>query len=186
MAELKIIRFLAFVVQTLRRLHKLYFYSCMLKDHPMQLKIVFLMIVSLLSFTVTAQKNTSTAESTIDTLISRIASKDIPGLKQLTTHQVYCLLCFKQPNFKKDPYSISKNRFYQKHFRNIFDQDLLDRIKRNERIIIATPTESYDYLVLYTIYRPDELVKGHEGVQFGLWLKEENGILKLSGVETIP
>lgn len=41
-------------------------------------------------------------------------------------------------------------------------------------------------MVLYTTYRRNEFGDGHEGAQFVFQLKEEKGILKLNGIETVP
>ncbi|WP_162796303.1 hypothetical protein [Pedobacter namyangjuensis] len=54
---------------------------------------------------------------------------------------------------------------------------------------IETTTNTLCYgncIIFYTTQRNNEFGYGREGAQFGFWLKEENGKLKLSGLEMIP
>lgn len=123
------------------------------------------------------------AEQLADYLIELIEQKDIETLQEITTETMYCYLCFdKTP--KQEPF-ITKRSFYKKHFKSVFDNELIQRLKRNEKEIFITDKDSPIW-VRYTTYQNNESGIGHEGVQFVFWLKEENGILKLNGIEVIP
>lgn len=120
-------------------------------------------------------------------LIQLIEQKDYEKTQQHITEKVYCYLCFSEtPN---DTPFVSKNTFVHKHIDRIFNKILLERLKRNELTFFTEKSDkeySYNCIVLYTTYRNNEFGDGHEGAQFGFWLKTENGQFKLSGVETIP
>ena len=122
----------------------------------------------------------------ITELIALIEKRDIKTLMQYSTKKIYCPLC--ADFFQEDLYEsyINNNVFYEKCFNHIFDEELIQRIKWGEKEIRLEKSEHGNYFILYTIYRPNESGGGHEGAEFGFWLNEEDDILKLSGVITIP
>ena len=122
----------------------------------------------------------------INEFIYLIEIKDLESLKNLTEKRIYCSLCHMKPGNGVNPYMISKRDFYENHFTKIFDSNLLNRIKKAERIIIKEKSNYSDYVVLFTIYDADEITKEHEGAQFGFLIKKNLSTLKLSGVEVIP
>ncbi|WP_160136499.1 hypothetical protein [Chryseobacterium sp. c4a] len=128
------------------------------------------------------------AEAFIKKIIHLIIQKDYVALNQLTTPKVYCYLCFEDTPRKSS--LIKKDVFYKQHTTKIFNKDLIDKLNRNEIKFSYDGSDSgfkdRDYIVLYTIARPNEFGDGHEGAQFVFWLKEEKDNFKLSGVETIP
>ncbi|MGL6125722.1 hypothetical protein [Chryseobacterium artocarpi] len=128
------------------------------------------------------------AEAFTQQIINLITEKNYKALEPLTTQKVYCNLCFEAEPEKKA--FVNKNIFYSKHANAIFNKELLERLKRNETKFSPDGSDpgfgDRDYIVLYTINRPNEFGDGHEGAQFVFWLKEKNGTFKLSGVETIP
>lgn len=121
----------------------------------------------------------------ITELITFIEKHDIKTLMQYSTKKIYCPLC--ADSSQKDSYEpyISNHVFYEKCFNNIFDDELIQRIKWSEKDIRLENSEYGDYFILYTIYKPNESGGRHKGAELGFWLKEEDGILKLSGVTTI-
>jgi uncharacterized membrane protein YgcG len=129
------------------------------------------------------QKKHNEIEYFTNKLIELIEQKNIEALKKLTTHKIYCYLCF-QETPKEEPL-VDQQTFYTKHFKTIFSDDLIQRLKRNEKKIAITGKD-LGIMVLYTTYRRNEFGDGHEGAQFGFWLKKEKGILKLNGIETVP
>lgn len=134
------------------------------------------------------QKLETKAKQFTQKIITLISQKDYETLNELTTQKVYCYLCFETAPEKNA--FVNKKAFYSKHIDNIFNKDLLERLKRNEiKFAIDKDDPSFsdrDYIVLYTTHRPNEFGDGHEGAQFVFWLKDEKGILKFSGVETVP
>lgn len=142
-----------------------------------------LFLISFLTFSCQTKQNKDQAEDKITEIISWIEKKDMDALLQNTTDTVFCTIGFDLPNKSR---TVSKQEFYEQHVNRIFSQELLKRIKRNKKTIISEKSENRDIIVFYTTHDKNELGKGHEGGQFGFWLKEEKGIWKLSGVETIP
>jgi len=153
--------------------------------HLMKNIVLSILSILLLCTAVSAQesKKLQSAEKQLEELIQLIEKGDIDAVLQRTTDSLYCSLCFDAPT---DTYRIAKGEFFSQHFSNIFTQDLLERIKRGKRITVEEKSPHHDILILYSIYARDELAPGHEGGQFGFWLKEDNGIFLLAGVETIP
>ncbi|WCM42689.1 TPM domain-containing protein [Flavobacterium sp. CBA20B-1] len=117
-------------------------------------------------------------------LIALIEQKNTQALQQISTDKIYCYLCFTERP-EHEPF-VNKQNFYSKHFQNIFNDDLVQRLKRNETTFYTNTTDYGDCLILYTTQHKNEFGDGHEGVQLGFWLKEENGKLKLGGIDAIP
>lgn len=127
------------------------------------------------------------AKQFVHYLIQLIEQKDNDQIKENIAEKVYCYLCFN--SMPKDLPYISKDTFVYKYLDRIFDQELIEHLKRNESTFFIEPPDneySGHYNVLFTIYRNNELGDAYEGVQFGFWLTIENGQFKLLGVETIP
>ena len=153
--------------------------------------LLFIVGMQMMSFGQVRQKQDpqlqTKAEQFIQKVMTLIAKKDYAALNSLTTNKVYCYLCFEEAP-TKSPF-IDKKVFYGKYANGIFNKDLLERLKRNETKFSLDASDpefgDRDYIVLYTTQRPNEFGDGHEGAQFVFWLKDEKGIFKLSGVETI-
>ena len=152
----------------------------------MTLKTFFAILLSIFPSVIYAQEETIKVDEKMTELLTLIDHKDMDGLIAISTKKMYCLLCFEKPKNKKEPYLMNKNRFYKKHFNKVFNDENLKRIKRGKKIILTEKSEYYDYIVLFTTYKRNELSEGHEGVQFGFWFKEVKGELKFAGIETIP
>ncbi len=121
-------------------------------------------------------------------LITLIEKRDIEALKKLTTPKLYCYVCFDAAPEK--PPIVDQKTFYTRYLIPVFNKDLMERLKRKEIKFSVDKFKAReggrDYIVLYTIDRPNELGDGHEGVQFIFWLKDEKDGLKFSGLETVP
>ena len=118
--------------------------------------------------------------------INDLEKKDIKELSKNSTEKIYCLLCFNKISNNKKP-EIHKKEFYEKKFQSIFDKKTLQKINQNsERIIIEQNSEFSNYIVLFTIYKANEISRGHEGSQLGIWFKNKNGKFLISGFEIIP
>ena len=128
-------------------------------------------------------KKYAESEVFVEKIIGLIEQKNIEVLKQSTTEKIYCYLCFKETP-KQEPL-FDKQFFYSRHFKTIFNKELIQRLNRNEKKIFITGQDAAT-MVLYTTYRHNEFGDGQEGAQFGFWLKEENGVLKLNGIENVP
>lgn len=121
-----------------------------------------------------------------DSILSLIEQKDRKALLSETTPSILCYPCQINNSNKEDPYRISAKKFYAKHFKELFTPDLLARLKRKNIKVITESAESGIYIVYYTIYEHDEAAPGHEGAQFGIWLKKNGDGFKLTGFDTIP
>lgn len=140
-----------------------------------------------LTNTLEEKQNKSTeAKQFTETLIELIEAKKIEELNTLTSSEIYCYLCFdKIP--KREPI-VKKHTFYKKYFKNLFNNELIKRLKRYENFVYRSSQENDygDWGIAYTTYRKNEFGDGHEGAQFIFWIKEESGKLKLSGIEVVP
>ena len=149
------------------------------------MKKLLTILLLMLSTVFYAQDNLATVDTKMTEVLALIEKGDVEKLKQMSTQKMYCLQCFENSQGKA-PYLVDSKTFYKKHSSKIFNQDVLKRIKEGEKKIITEDGATANYIALYTIYKPNELADGHEGMQFAFWFKEESGSLKLSGVETIP
>lgn len=94
------------------------------------MKNIVLSILSVFFFctAVSAQDKTQqqSAEKQLAELIQLIDQGNVDALLQRTTDSLYCSLCFDAPT---NTYRIAKEDFFTQHFQNIFNKDLLERIK---------------------------------------------------------
>lgn len=141
-------------------------------------------ISALIKILQTKQQQYDSANILINKIIALLEQNNTEALQQLTTEKIYCYLCYSETP-ENEPI-LDKQTFYAKFFNTIFNEKLLSRLKRDEKEIFITSDYDNAIMVLYTIYRNNEFGDGHEGAQFNFWLKEENGTLKLNGIETIP
>ncbi|WP_166668188.1 TPM domain-containing protein [Epilithonimonas xixisoli] len=116
-------------------------------------------------------------------LIALIEQKDNTAIAQHIAEKLYCGMCYPSA---KSPNGISKELFLKKYIREVFSPELLQRLQRKETQFLANSTDYGDCVIRYTTHRQNENGDGHEGVQFCFWLTEENGKLKLSGLEILP
>jgi len=133
----------------------------------------------------TENSNNQRIEKFAKKIIQLIENKDVEKLAKLTSNNIYCYLCFdKTP--KKKPF-IKRETFYRNHFNQIFDTNLVNRLKRNKRDLIKGSSSDYgDWGISYIIHRKDEWADGHEGTQFIFWMIEDNSEFKISGIESLP
>lgn len=94
------------------------------------MKNIVLSILSVFFFctAVSAQDKTQqqSAEKQLAELIQLIEQGNVDALLQRTADSLYCSLCF---DASTDTYRIAKEDFFTQHFQNIFNKDLLERIK---------------------------------------------------------
>lgn len=85
---------------------------------------------------------------------------------------------------------IGRKEFFNNHLNSIRQSDYFIRATKSNDIIIEDTSGDIslraDVIVLFTIYNRNELAPGHEGGQFGLYLKKNKNGYKFSGLETIP
>ncbi|MGN7865066.1 hypothetical protein [Chryseobacterium sp. 22458] len=159
------------------------------------MKHLSILLALCLHFAVCAQKTPESkkeiqmrSEEFTQQLITLIEKRDIEALKKLTTPKLYCYVCFDAAPEK--PPIVDQKTFYTRYLIPVFNKDLMERLKRKEIKFSVDKFKAReggrDYIVLYTIDRPNELGDGHEGVQFIFWLKDEKDGLKFSGLETVP
>ena len=127
--------------------------------------------------------------SLLKELFRYIDDNDVDSLRQLSSEDMYCILCFDKPDMKGIPYMSTKESFYNLHYKELKKTHLFELAKKSKEIIVTSHFDELNrssIIVLFTIYEKDELALGHEGGQLGLYFKVEKGELKFSGIETIP
>ncbi|MGK6352248.1 hypothetical protein [Parapedobacter sp. DT-150] len=109
----------------------------------------------------------------------------------LFASDIYCMLCeVEDPIIHEKPYNRKNEEFIAENLADILSSDWLQRAKVSDNVFIEEtpndPAKRSDYIVFFTTHKKDEMAKGHEGALLGIYLKRENGELKISGFETIP
>ena len=126
---------------------------------------------------------------TVDTIFQVLKTADFGTFDKIATKTVYCSPCFARPD-RNHPYMLDSKDFFDNHLTAIKQADYFIRATKSHDIILEnTSSDIYnrsDIIVLFTIYKRDELAPGHEGGQFGLYLKKDNNTYKFSGLETLP
>lgn len=114
-------------------------------------------------------------------------SKNKIEFGRLATRKFYCILCDGTVNSKYGPYIIKRENFIDTYLPSILMLESYQRAKVSKKYILI-PENDYrsDVTLLITVWQKDEIAKGHEGGQFGLYFKRKGDNFKFAGVETIP
>ncbi|UII20470.1 hypothetical protein [Fulvivirga ligni] len=124
---------------------------------------------------------------TYESLFSAIETNDHESLMEISTDQIYCIICFDSSDFSESPYMIEKEDFFENHLSSVRNSEAYQRATKSERIILINENgHRSDITALWTIYDRNELAPGHEGGQFGMYFKKKGEKFKFAGMETIP
>jgi hypothetical protein len=104
---------------------------------------------------------------------------------------IYCMLCeVERPFTRARPYDLEHEEFVTKFLADVLSSGWLQKAQISGQVFIQEtphdPVKRSDYIVFFTTHKKDEVAKGHEGAQLGIYFKREDDMLKISGFETIP
>jgi len=116
-----------------------------------------------------------------DKIIRYIEKQEIDSLLLNSTDSVRCIICEETGIKQYIPIKI----FLKTKLNEIFDAQLLSKLKMADKMIVQQNAPYPSFIVYYKIYRKDELTSGHEGVDFGIWLTG-NDELKFTAIDTVP
>jgi len=120
----------------------------------------------------------------VNAVFETLERPNYKDFKAITLDSIKCAIC---DDGQKGAQSIGRSQFFNKNLASVSNHDLWKRaIKRENQIIVVENKPWSDVSVFFQTYKLDELAKGHEGAQLGLWFKKDNGMFKLAGIETIP
>jgi len=120
-------------------------------------------------------------------LFRAIEVNDKESLINMATDKIYCMICSQDPDFLDSPYMFSKIDFITHHLEKIKKSEFFQRIVKNEKLILVKENDyRTDVTAFWTIYEKDELAKGYEGMQLGIYFKKVKSEFKFSGIEIIP
>ena len=125
----------------------------------------------------------------VNDLFRHVDANNVDSLSQLSCKEIYCILCFVTPDTQGLPYMLTRETFYNLYYNRLELKRMFERARKSKEIIVTAQNDEFNrsnIIVLFTIYKKDELALGHEGGQLGLYLKLEGGELKFSGIEIIP
>ena len=128
--------------------------------------------------------------SSVETVFQTLKTADYNSFETISTNKIYCSPCYMSPDFSATPYTLDRKNFFDNYLKDIIQSDYFIRATQSHDIILTNdpdyPYYRADIIVLFTVYKQDELASGHEGGQFGLYLKKDNNTYKFSGLETLP
>jgi hypothetical protein len=109
----------------------------------------------------------------------------------LFASHIYCMLCeIERPFTRARPYDLENEEFVTKFLADVLSSGWLQKAQVSDQVFIHEtpddPVKRSDYIVFFTTHKKDEVAKGHDGAQLGVYYKREEGVLKISGFETIP
>ncbi|RQP19906.1 MAG: hypothetical protein EAS52_00870 [Parapedobacter sp.] len=125
------------------------------------------------------------------TALFDLKPEDAKSSGYLFASHIFCLLCeVERPFTRVRPYDLEHEEFVTKFWADVLSSGWLQRAQVSDRVFIQEtfndPVERSDYIVFFTTHKKDEVAKGHDGAQLGIYFKREDGVLKISGFETIP
>lgn len=114
-------------------------------------------------------------------------NKDTEGLSGSATDKIYCTICSGSQVSSETDYYFDKEDLIENHFWTTGTDELFERSKKyNEFMLTKEQGEGLEITVFWTTFKPNEIGQGHEGAQFGLHFKKEDGEFKFAGLETVP
>ncbi|NQY30154.1 MAG: hypothetical protein HRT69_11875 [Flavobacteriaceae bacterium] len=157
----------------------------------MKKQSLILISTVLFSFGCFAQKITTKDSlkitKSIKSVIDNFENIDYKKFESISISEIYCIICNGTKDSKLDPYVISRKDFFENHLKTIKDFESWKRAAKSEEIkLILEKNKRSDITVYLTTWKKDELTKGHEGEQLGLYFKKRNGKYLFAGIETIP
>ena len=123
----------------------------------------------------------------IDQVFKTFESGDFKEFKEISTTEIYCILCEGTLDSKLGPYIIKQDDFYNKYLNSIKNFESWKRAKNSKELILVQENNSRSDITAYiTTWKKNEYAEGHEGAQLGIYFKKINGEFKFAGIETIP
>lgn len=126
----------------------------------------------------------SATQQLTNSMLPLIKMLDTDELKKVTADSIYCPVCSDIASLENP--MVSKDVFYDRYFNSLFVPDLIHRLERKEYIIVPSESTNESYLVLFSIFRNNELADGHEGAQLEFAFSLTDGKLLLTGLSSIP
>lgn len=142
------------------------------------LAVIFLFLLCSKSY---GQIDTSSIYKKADYLIMLIESKNIDSLIINSTDSIRCILC-NETGIEK---YIDSKIFFTERVQEIFTPALISKLKSAPKSIVRQSEPYLTYIVYYKIIAKDEIAPGHEGVDFGIWLRYDD-LLKFTALDTVP
>lgn len=123
----------------------------------------------------------------VDTLFDLFENPDFTSFEKISTEKIYCIICFDRPDFEEEQYMLDRKDFFDNYLSKVAQFENFNRATKSKDIMLMKEdNHRTDISVFFTIYQQDELALGHEGGQFGIYFKNENGEFKFAGMETVP
>lgn len=110
-----------------------------------------------------------------------IESKNIDSLIINSTDSIRCILC-NETGIEK---YIDSKIFFTERVQEIFTPELISKLKTAPKSIVRQSEPYLSYIVYYKIIAKGEFASGHEGVDFGIWLRSDD-LLKFTALDTVP
>ena len=120
-------------------------------------------------------------------LFTAVQDKDVAMLDSMSADSIYCIICYSETDFSATPYTMAKSKFLNVYLNKIIDDTSFKRATTsNECKLMYQYSDKSLVIIFWTVYQPNELAEGHQGAQFGIHFKREEGAFKFAGMETIP
>lgn len=142
------------------------------------LAVIFLFLLCSKSY---GQIDTSSIYKKADYIIKLIESKNIDSLIINSTDSIRCILC-NETGIEK---YIDSKTFFTDRIQEIITPALISKLKTAPKSIGRQSEPYLSYIVYYRIIAKDEIAPGHEGVDFGIWLRSDDH-LKFTALDTVP
>lgn len=150
--------------------------------------LIFFLCFSPLSFGQKVnQRDSLMIMSQVKAVFKLFSNPVLSDFERLSTNKIYCIICSDKPDTSEEPYIYDKRIFFDKYLKKVGQSDYFNRAMKSSDIIIVEENDRRtDIIVLFTVYKKNELALGHEGGQLGMYFKKVNNVYKFAGLETIP
>lgn len=156
------------------------------------MKQIFLVIIplawSIISFGQSVEKTDSLKIiKAIEKVFANFSNPDYQKFIEISTTEIYCIYCNEKLNSDVEPYMVERKKFFDKYLQKISNSEIWIRIKKLDGLLLLKASNKLSEITaLITIWKENEIAKGHEGGQIGLYFKKIDDEFKFAGFETIP
>ncbi|MDC1162092.1 hypothetical protein OAT18_01485 [Tenacibaculum sp.] len=140
-------------------------------------KTLFTIFVLLIIFGSPKKKSEKEkVESALKATFENFDNPNFESFKKITAEKIYCIICFDNPKFTKEPYMVDTKYFFNIFIHKITESKSFKKAKVSTELkIINENNERSDVTAYLTTWQKGELEENHEGKQLGFYLKIKNG-----------
>jgi len=123
----------------------------------------------------------------LDKVFKSFENPHFSEFRKISTEEIMCFICEDASGSERGSYTVERKSFFDKYLMKIKGYDSWKRASISKEFILHKPNSAgVDIIVFLRTWNKNEYAPGNEGAQLGIYFLKVKGVLKFSGMETIP